>query len=139
MLLGHSLTFFLLIFKARVVALAYKLCSWNTNNTSLSRPFFSNSCTAKFARQYFLRKLLGEQHKIEVIQAAFGSCKNISGKYFIFQKCYFPERKIFSCVWFHFKKCFGKYFMMFGCVLKNTIENTFSTCCSHFLDCQTNI
>ena len=22
---------------------------------------------------------------------------------------------------------------MFGCVLENTIENTFSTCCSHFL------
>ena len=22
---------------------------------------------------------------------------------------------------------------MFGCILKNTIENTFSTCCSHFL------
>ena len=40
---------------------------------------------------------------------------------------------MFSCVWLHFKKCFGKYFLMFGCVLKNTIENTFSTCCSHFL------
>ena len=40
---------------------------------------------------------------------------------------------MFSCVWLHFKKCFGKYFLMFGCVLKYTIENTFSTCCSHFL------
>ena len=40
---------------------------------------------------------------------------------------------MFSCVWLHFKKCFEKYFLMFGCVLKNTIENTFSTCCSHFL------
>ena len=40
---------------------------------------------------------------------------------------------MFSCVWLHFKKCFGKYFLMFGCVLENTIENTFSTCCSHFL------
>ena len=38
-----------------------------------------------------------------------------------------------SCVWLHFKKCFRKYFLMFGCVLENTIENTFSTCCSHFL------
>ena len=40
---------------------------------------------------------------------------------------------MFSCVWLHFKKCFGKYFLMFGGVLENTIENTFSTCCSHFL------
>ena len=40
---------------------------------------------------------------------------------------------MFSCVWLHFKKCFGKYFLMFGCVLENTIDNTFSTCCSHFL------
>ena len=40
---------------------------------------------------------------------------------------------MFLCVWLHFKKCFGKYFLMFGCVLENTIENTFSTCCSHFL------
>ena len=35
---------------------------------------------------------------------------------------------MFSCVWLHFKKCFGKYFLMFGCILENTIENTFSTC-----------
>ena len=40
---------------------------------------------------------------------------------------------MFSCVWLHFKKNFGKYFLMFGCILKNTIENTFFTCCSHFL------
>ena len=40
---------------------------------------------------------------------------------------------MFSCVWLHFKKCFGKYFLVFCCVLENTIENTFSTCCSHFL------
>ena len=45
---------------------------------------------------------------------------------------YFSEKKIFSCVWLHFKKCFGKYFLMFGCILENTIENTFSTC-SHVL------
>ena len=45
----------------------------------------------------------------------------------------FFGRKMFSCVWLHFKKCFEKYFLMFGCVLENTIENTFSTCCSHFL------
>ena len=40
---------------------------------------------------------------------------------------------MFSCDWLHFKKCFEKYFLMFGCVLESTIENTFSTCCSHFL------
>ena len=59
----------------------------------------------------------------------FGSCKSIFEKYSIFQKCYFPKRKMFSCVWLHFKKCFEKYFLMFGCVLENSIENTFS----HFL------
>ena len=63
----------------------------------------------------------------------FGSCKSISGKYFIFRKCYFSERKMFSCVWLYFKKIFGKYFLMFGCILENNIENTFFTCCSHFL------
>ena len=41
--------------------------------------------------------------------------------------------KIFSNVWLHFKKCFKKYFLVFSCVLENTIKNTFSTCCSHFL------
>ena len=50
-----------------------------------------------------------------------------------FPEMLFSERKMFSCVWLHFKKCFGKYFLMFGCVLENTIDNTFSTCCSHFL------
>ena len=45
----------------------------------------------------------------------------------------FPEKKMFSCVWLHFKKIFGKYFLMFGCILENTIENTIFTCCSHFL------
>ena len=28
---------------------------------------------------------------------------------------------------------FEKYFLVFGCVLENTIENKFFTCCSHFL------
>ena len=40
---------------------------------------------------------------------------------------------MFLCIWLHCKKNFGKYFMMFGCILENTIENTFFTCCSHFL------
>ena len=40
---------------------------------------------------------------------------------------------MFSCVWLNFKRYFERYFLVFGCVLENTIENTFSTCCSHFL------
>ena len=36
------------------------------------------------------------------------------------------ECKIFSSVWSHHKKCFGKYFKVFGCVLENPLENTFS-------------
>ena len=28
-------------------------------------------------------------------------CKSIFGKYFIFRKCYFPERKMYSGVWLH--------------------------------------
>ena len=35
-------------------------------------------------------------------------------KYSIFQKCYFSERKMFSCVWLHFKKFSEKYFLVFG-------------------------
>ena len=46
--------------------------------------------------------------------AVFGSCKSIFEKYSIFRKCYFPERKIFSCVWLHFKKFFENYFLVFG-------------------------
>ena len=44
------------------------------------------------------------------IKVVFGWCKSISGKYFIFRKCYFPERKIFSCVWLHFKIFFENIF-----------------------------
>ena len=47
-------------------------------------------------------------------KAVFGSCKSISRKYFIFRKCYFPERKMFLCVWLHFKKFSEKYFLVFG-------------------------
>ena len=44
----------------------------------------------------------------------FGSWKSISGKYSIFRKCYFLEKKMFSCVWLHFKKFSKKYFLVFG-------------------------
>ena len=43
----------------------------------------------------------------------FGFCKNISGKYSNFQKCYFSEGKMFSCVWLQFKIFFEKYFLVF--------------------------
>ena len=52
--------------------------------------------------------------KILWTKALFDSCKSIFGKYSIFQKCYFSERKMFLCVWLHFKKCFEKYFLVFG-------------------------
>ena len=81
----------------------------------------------------FFRLQKKKKKKKFAIKAPFGSCKSIFRKYSIFWKCYFPERKMFSCVWLHFKKCFEKYFLVFGCVIKNTIENTFSTCWSHFL------
>ena len=34
--------------------------------------------------------------------------------------------KMFLGVWSHYKMCFGKYFMIFGCVSENPLENTFS-------------
>ena len=46
--------------------------------------------------------------------AVFGSCKSIFGKYSIFRKCYFSERKMFTCIWLHFKKFSEKYFLVFG-------------------------
>ena len=45
--------------------------------------------------------------------------------------------KIFSSILLHFKKCFEKYFLVFGCILENTIENTSFTYYSHFLSFQT--
>ena len=52
---------------------------------------------------------------------------------------YFPKRKIFSSVWLHSKKYFGKYFLVFGCILENALENPFLSCFSHFLSFQTDI
>ena len=46
----------------------------------------------------------------------------------------FPENILFSGNAIFWK---GKCFHVFGCVLENTIENIFSTCCSHFLGYQT--
>ena len=46
---------------------------------------------------------------------------------------YFPKRKIFSSVWLHSKKYFGKYFLVFGYILENALENPFLSCFSHFL------
>ena len=47
-------------------------------------------------------------------KAVFGSHKSIFEKYSIFWKCYFPERKMFLCVWLYFKKFSEKYFLVFG-------------------------
>ena len=47
--------------------------------------------------------------------------------------------KKFSGVWLDSKKCFEKYFLVFGCVPKNALENPFLSCFSHFLRIQTNI
>ena len=44
----------------------------------------------------------------------FGSCKTISRKYSIFRKCYFPERKTFSCVWLSQNSFYGKLILVFG-------------------------
>ena len=44
----------------------------------------------------------------------FGLRKSISGKYFIFRKCYFPERKTFSCVWLSQNSFYGKLISVFG-------------------------
>ena len=46
-------------------------------------------------------------------------------KYFPENICYFRERKIFSSVWLHSKKYFGKYFLVFGYILENALENPF--------------
>ena len=50
----------------------------------------------------------------DVPKAVFGSCKSISRKYFIFRKCYFPERKMFSCVWLPQNSFYGKLIPVFG-------------------------
>ena len=44
----------------------------------------------------------------------FGLRKTISGKYSIFRKCYFPERKTFSCVWLSQNSFYGKLILVFG-------------------------
>ena len=62
----------------------------------------------------FLCFLLLSFSASHTLKAVFGSRKSISGKYSIFQKCYFPERKMFLCVWLYFKKFSEKYFLVFG-------------------------
>ena len=57
-------------------------------------------------------------------QAVFGSCKSISGKYFIFRKCYFPERKMYSGVWLRRNSFYGKSIPVFSSY-KHFTENDF--------------
>ena len=71
-------------------------------------------CCVLFFIIYFLRI-----RQVKSSNAMFGSCK------------------IFLSIWLYSKKCFGKYFLVFGCVAENNIENTFSSCSSHFLSFQT--
>ena len=47
--------------------------------------------------------------------------------------------KTFLGVWLNSKKCFGKYFLVFGCVPENALENPFLSFFSLFLRIQTNI
>ena len=47
-------------------------------------------------------------------KAVFGSCQSIFGKYSIFWKCYFSERKMFSCVWLPQNSFYGKLIPVFG-------------------------
>ena len=60
----------------------------------------------------------------DVYKAAFGSCKSISGKYPIFWKCYFPERKMYSGVWLRRNSFYGKSILVFGSY-KHFMENDF--------------
>ena len=55
----------------------------------------------------------------------FGSCKSISGKYSIFRKCYFPERKMYSGVWLPRNSFYGKSILVFGSY-KHFTKNDFS-------------
>ena len=41
-------------------------------------------------------------------KAAFGLCKSIFGKYFIFQKCYLSKRKMYLSVWLHWNSFLQK-------------------------------
>ena len=49
-----------------------------------------------------------------ITKAVFGSRKIISGKYSIFWKCHFPEKKTFSCVWLSQNSFYGKLILVFG-------------------------
>ena len=64
-------------------------------------------------------KLLNFESKV-----AFGSSKSISEKYFIFRKCYFSERKMYSGVWLHRNSFYGKSILVFGSY-KHFSENDF--------------
>ena len=66
----------------------------------------------------------------------FGSCKSIFGKYSIFRKCYFPKRKMFSCVWLPQNSFYGKLISVLvhsDIFTENALHDQFST---HFLTCK---
>ena len=57
-------------------------------------------------------------------KVAFGSHKSIFRKYFIFWKCYFPERKMYSGVWLPRNSFYRKSILVFGSY-KHFTENDF--------------
>ena len=57
-------------------------------------------------------------------KAAFGSCKSIFGKYFIFRKCYLSERKMYLGVWLRRNSFYKKSILVFGSY-KHFTENDF--------------
>ena len=71
----------------------------------------STPARKKQTRKNFFYLFLNEGRYISKMnKAVFGLRKSIFGKYFIFRKCYFSERKMFLCLWLYFKK----YFLVFG-------------------------
>ena len=60
-------------------------------------------------------------------------CVKVFSENRYFLKMLFSRKEnIFMCL-VAFQKNFRKIFSDVGCVFENIIENTFSTCCSHFL------
>ena len=81
---------------------------------------------------------LTKKMKNVITKAAFGSRKSISGKYFIFRKCYFPERKMYSSVWLRRNSFYGKSIPVFGSY-KHFTKNDFLLQHQHYQVHSTNI
>ena len=73
---------------------------------------------------YLVQKELWPKDVCLETKVVFGSCKSIFGKYFIFWKCYFSERKMYTGVWLRRNLFYGKSFLVFGSY-KHFMENDF--------------